>query len=64
MSRPIRRIVPFAVIAIAAAVAMPSASSASSSCKIGDKESRTFGPTYVVKLRVTGTSCANVKALT
>ncbi len=65
MSRPIRR---FAVLAAAAAfaamLAVPAVSSAATSCRLSLSTARDMGPTYVTKLRVSGTSCLNGRRVT
>ena len=60
MSQPFRRLAPYvAAVATAAAIAAPASSGAASTCKLSLKQARSMGPTYVTKLRVSGTSCAN-----
>ena len=52
MSRPIRRIVPFAAaVATAAALAIPSSASAATTCKLSLKAARSMGPTYVTSVK-------------
>jgi len=60
MSRSIRRIALGVTAAAAvAALAVPAAASAATTCKLSLSTARHMGPTYVTVLRVTGTSCAN-----
>ena len=65
MSRPIRRIVPFAAAVVtAAALAIPASAGAATTCKLSLKTARSMGPTYVTLMKVTGTTCANGVSVT
>ncbi len=60
MSRPIRSFAPIvAAVATAAALALPAAAGAATTCKLSLKTARSMGPTYVTLMKVTGTSCSN-----
>jgi hypothetical protein len=65
MSRLIRRSVPFAVLAACAALAPPAVADAparaSKACSVGDQ--RSYGTTYVLSIRASGTSCRSAKRL-
>lgn len=70
MTRPIRRIAPFALAALSAvALAVPANSGAASTqtCKLSASDARKLGPTYVATTsgrptyRVRGVSCAGGK---
>jgi hypothetical protein len=53
-----------ALLAVAAATPAPAATARSSSlhrCAVGQRESRTFGPTYVTSLSVSRVTCATGK---
>jgi len=65
LSRSIRRIVPLVTAGvIAVMLSIPAVSGAATTCKLSLKTARGLGPTYVTKLRVTGTSCANAVKVT
>jgi hypothetical protein len=65
MSRLIRRSVPLAVLAACAALAPPAVAdapaSASKTCSVGD--SRSYGTTYVLSIRASGTSCRSARSV-
>jgi hypothetical protein len=50
-----------ALVVLAGAPGAPAASP--KSCELGSSEQRSFGPTYVTALRVTGTACGSGKTL-
>jgi hypothetical protein len=57
--RPIRRLAALVVAAsCCAALTIPAASGAASTCKLSIATARHMGPTYVTVLKVSGTSCA------
>jgi hypothetical protein len=65
MSRPLRRLAPCAAaVATAAAIALPASAGAASPCTLSLKAAQHMGPTYVTKLRASGTSCANAIKIT
>lgn len=65
MTRIIRRIaLAVTAAAVVAVLAVPAAASAATSCRLSLKTARGMGPTYVTRLKVTGTSCANAIKVT
>jgi len=65
MSRTIRRLAPLvAAFATAAMLAVPASSGAATTCKLSLKTARGMGPTYVTRLKVSGTSCSNAIKVT
>ena len=63
MSPLVRRLVPAAALAAAAALALPASSSAAT-CKLSLSQARKMGPTYVTRLKVSGTSCSTAIKVT
>jgi hypothetical protein len=66
MSRIVRRSAPFAVLAVCAALAPPAladapTATASKSCSVGN--SRSYGTTYVLSIKASGTSCRSARSV-
>jgi hypothetical protein len=65
MSRIVRRSAPLVVLAACAALAPPAMAdapaTASKSCSVGN--SRSYGTTYVLSIRASGTSCRSARGL-